>query len=322
MGKVLFASENGLERAENLRAVFEAYGGEKDFERGWESYVDAPRMGYTAAVVDTMPPFMRGKGDCKVVFIGHGITGGKLYGFDQPRGYVDERVRGQIDYAVCASTRTVEIAARQTGASIGHTVPLGMPRTDAIVGSSKGDGGTFLAGVERAYLYAPTFRDGYERAPMPEIDWRLVDLHLRDWEVLAVKRHYYTAGRLTPRGLRRVVEIPNDEPTTPYLIDCDVLLTDFSSIVLDAHVAGKPALLGVDGAAGYLKERGTYFSFPRMYAARWLTLDRNEDHMIHELRRAQDDGGWESELFGSFYADMCDGRSAERVAEFVAEIAG
>ena len=320
MGRVLFVSENALERAENLNAVYTAYGGDKEFSHGWEAYMRAPSLGCSAVVIDTMPPYMPGK-DMPVVFIGHGIPGGKLYGFDQPIKYVDERVRGQIDYAVCPSHMECAILARQTGVPIERVLPLGMPRTDALVGSSKGDGGTVLANYRRAYLYMPTFRSGYEEAPLPDIRWDVVDSMLGDGEVFAVKRHYFTVQPLVRERFKHVIELGNQEPSMPYLMDCDAVLTDFSSVSWDAFIAGKPVVMATDHAAGYLRHRGMYWDYPEGYAACWHDIEGSERAVLEMLRAAADRGlcGYERELRDKT-ADMCDGRSTERVCDLIASL--
>ena len=319
--KVLFVSENTLERAENLCAIFEAYQGIKRFRQGWDDYKDAPRLGYSAVVIDTMPPYMPNKGECKVVFIGHGIPGGKSYGFDMPIKYVDERVRGQIDYAICPSHKERRILASQTGVQYENVLPMGMPRTDILVGSRKGDGGTVLAKYKRAYLYLPTFRGGYEEAPLPTIDWQAVDELLTDDEVFLVKRHYFTGNPLVNVKCSHVIEADNQSATLPYVIDCDALLTDFSSVSWDAFLAGKPVVFGTDGAAGYLRHRGMYYEYPQGYCSRWLELENNERAMVDMLRQAAREGmdAREHELC-KLAADCCDGKSSERVAKFVADL--
>lgn len=315
---ILFCSEHAPNRAENLRAVFDAYCGPKTWGRGYSVINDAPQRGYAVAVTDTMMPWIPEKLSMPLVFVGHGITGGKSYAFDQPVEYLDRRSAGQVDFAVCASTHTRGIVARQLRIDVERVLPLGMPRTDGLVGKLKGDGGTVLPGAARSYLYAPTFRDGYERAPLPVIDWARLDSMMEDDELMVVKRHYYTEQPLLDGECRHIVESGNMEPSTPYLIDCDVLLTDFSSIVFDAYVAGKPAVLATDFSDGYLAERGMYFEYPGGYGSRHLDIQGNEAAMLATLRQAAAEGMDAHELaIRDYTADMCDGQSARRVAELI-----
>ena len=318
MGRVLFVSEHGLERAENLRAVWDAYDGEKEFERGIYHMRTAPQDGYSAVVCDSLPEYMADKGDCKSIVIGHGINGDKNYGLDEKRKGIDARALAQVDIAVNPSTKTVGIMARQFGIPEDRVKPLGMPRTDAYVWSRKGDGGTELAEHARAYLYAPTFRGPNDGEKLPRIDWGKLGSMLEDDEFVVVKRHYFQGQQIVRRQYPNIVEVGNGIGSVPYIIDCDVLLTDYSSILFDAYVAGKPSVLTVDDLASYLETRGTCFDFPAQYGSRWLKADGNEEELLGMLREAAENGMTGTELeCRDRVADMCDGHSTERVCELV-----
>ena len=315
---VLFTSDHSLLRAENLRAVWGACKLPKEFKQGTECMSSAEKEGYSAVVCDTLPRYIPGKRGCKSIVIGHGITGDKKYALDERRDGIDKRAFGQIDVAVNASTQTVGIVAAQFGIPEEKVAALGMPRTDSLVGKSKGDGGTFLSGYKRAYLYAPTYRSNDDGGHMPRIDWEKLDAMLDDDEIIVVKRHYFQDDPIVEGDVGRIAEVGPSEPSAPYLIDCDVVMTDYSSIVFDAYVAGKPSVLLVDDMDEYLKNRGMYLKYPKQYSSRWLVAEGNEDKLLAHLRgacvtgmRAADKGCL------SLVADMCDGHSAERVAEFI-----
>ena len=308
---VLFASENAFERAENIGAVYDAYDGEKAFERGWESY----RSGrYPVAVIDTMPPYMPDK-STTVVFVGHGLPCDKLYGFDQPAKYVDERVRGQIDYAVSPSSNpsVMSVIRGQTGAR--EVVPLGFARSDALVDADCTHDG-------RAYLYAPTFRGPNDGDRLPTIDWRKLDSLMADDERIVVKRHYFQREPITHGGFGHITEVEPERASTPYLIGCDVLVTDYSSIMFDAYVCGKPSVLTIDDMDEYMRKRGMYFDYPDWYGSRWLEADGNEVMLLEMMREAAANGITDVEARArDTVADMCDGHSCERIANFVKELA-
>lgn len=316
---VLFVSNHGLKRDENLRAVWDAYDGPKEFLLG-VSNVTAHR-GHPVVVCDTLMPHDPQK-DYISVNIGHGITGGKLYGLDEQRRGIDPRALAQTDYVISTGTAVRDIAAGSFGIPVERALPLGMPRTDWYVGRHKGDGGTLMAGYRRAYLYAPTFRGPNDGARLPSIDWSLIDRMLADDEVLVVKRHYFTRDGLVNRRCSHIVEVPHSEPSAGYLIDCDVLVTDYSSILFDAYVLGKPSVLLVDDADAYLQTRGMYFDYPTWYCSRSLRVERNEVEFLRTLRDAADDGMGEVErnCVGTV-ADMCDGGSSRRVADLIRSLA-
>ena len=317
-GRVLFTSEHDLSRAENLRAVWDAYDGDKDFTQGIWHMRYAPDNGYSAVVCDSLPAYMPDKGGCKSIVIGHGMTGDKLYALDEKRDGIDKRAFAQIDASVNASTKTVDIMVSQFGIPAERVHPLGMPRTDAYVGKAKGDGGTYMAKYRRAYFYAPTFRGPNDGDRLPRIDWAKVDRALEDDEIIVVKRHYFQREPIVTGDVERVVEIPPSEASAPYLIDCDVLLTDYSSIMFDGYVLGKPSVLAVDDMDAYLSTRGMYFDYPSQYSSRWLRAEGNEGRLLDTLREAASGGMTDTEReCADLVADMCDGRSCERVCDLI-----
>ena len=314
VGKVMFTSDHDLERAENLRAVYEAYNLPKEFVRDTRNMAFAARRGFAAVVVDTLPRTMHEKGDCKSIVIDHGIIG-KSYALDEPRGGIDTEAFKQIDAALCASTGTVDIVAGMFGLPTEKVHPLGFPRTDKYIGKRKGDGGTFMAKYKRAYLYAPTYRDfGW----LPCIDWAKLDALMDDDEILVAKRHYFQSEPLVTQDVEHIAEVLRTEATTPYLLDCDVVLSDYSGMIADAYVAGKPTVLTVDDMDEYLEKRGMYLDYPKQYGSRTIVAEGHEEELLEMLREAAENGMGEVEnAFRDTVADMCDGHAAERVCKLI-----
>lgn len=307
MGKVLFVSRRPLGRAENITAVYNAFDGEKEFfQELWKA--PDPRIfskKFSVIVTDEFVGYSPGKH----ILIPHGISGGKSYGLDQPHGYFKKEDAALIDWAVCTSKWTMELTAKQSGIPIEKVLPLGMPRTDQYFGKKKGDGGTFLA-EKRAYLFAPTFRNPYE-PPMPNINWKYLSRHLKDDEVLVVKPHMVSKPIL--RVTRdHIVEVSSEEPSAPYLIDCDVLITDYSTILFDAHILGKPVVL-FEKNKGFVRRRGMYLPYPDGYASRYAD---NEEALLRMIRKA-DVPGKEDRRCLEKCCSACDGHSTERVVDLI-----
>ena len=321
-GRVLFVSQNPMPRCENMAALFSAYGGEKEFRCGADSMRTAESEGFAAVVCDCLPARIEGKCRCVSINIGHGMTGGKFYGLDEKGApWLDPAAYAQTDWAIATSEAGIPIVARQLGMPENRVLAYGMPRTDAYFGKRKGDGGTALSG-KTAYLYAPTYRDPRIGGWLPRIDWGEVDNLLNDDEVLVAKRHYFTRGRLVDVDSQRIVEIPPDGPTAPYLIDCDVLLTDYSSVLFDAYVLGKPAVLTIDDMGAYLADRGMYHSYPMQYSKRWLIAEGHEQELVEMLREAARNGMGDTErACRRLTAGACDGRSTERICNLIADCA-
>ena len=312
MKPVLFASVKPLERAENIRAVYEAFDGPKEFVQtnGCRRHGAIRSGAYDLMVIDEFPSETPGK----CIMIWHAIQGGKYIGIDQPYPYYAEWQKDLMTCIVTSGHGAVPMFARCSGLPEERVLPLGMPRTDAYIGKRKGDGQTVLAD-KRAYLYVPTFRTN-EETPFPEIDWEWLDDQLTDDEMIAVKAHTMT-GSLGIGRYRHIIEIPSAEPSAPYLIDCDAVVTDYSSILFDGYLLGKPGVL-FEKRKGYTETRGMYLEYPEQYCSRYCT---DETGLLYHIRAAVACGLRDTERACiNLVADCCDGHATERVCELIRQL--
>ena len=315
----LFSSDRPLERAENLKAVWDAYDGPKEFMQYIPRACAALCERYSAFVVDCTPQRSATKGDVKTVFVSHGLPGDKLYGLDK-----SEHHRAgceQVDYAICTTEYTRMRYASELGLPPDRVVATGFPMHDRYHGARKGDGGTVLSAFRRAYLYAPTWR-AEGNPPLPRIDWAKLDAMMEGDEILVVKRHMCTRDPLVGVKLPRVKEYGNMLPSAPFVVDCDVLATDFSSILFDAYALGKPSVLVADGADAYCATAGMYEDYPSWYGSRAVEAEGNEGAFLAMLRDAFENGVGEAECAcAETVVGKVDGHAAGRVADLVRRLA-
>lgn len=308
---VLFASLRPYSRSENLQAIYHAYNGQKKWmekaDRNFESTVKSGI--YDVMVTDDFPQIA----PKKCIMVWHGIQGGKKIGLDQPgRPYYKPYMADNMNYIITPGHGTVKIYADCSGVPEENVLPLGMPRTDAYICKKKGDGNTTLQ-YKRAYLYVPTFRETSETR-MPDIDWAWIDSQLTDDELFVVKAHPVTR-RLRIGEYRHIIEVNGYEPSAPYLIDADVIVTDYSSIMFDGYLLGKPAVL-FEKKPGYTETRGMYLEYPDQYCSRYA---RNEEELLDYIRSATQLSQTEIDC-RDLVADMCDGHSCERICKLIDEI--
>ena len=316
---VLFASFRPLQRAENLRAIYEAYPGEKvhicTFDPNYRQEVLSGK--YDLMVIDEFPTVT----PCKCIMIWHGIQGGKYIGLDQPgHPFYKPEDKDLMTCIVSAGIGAIPMWVRCTGMSVFSIKPYGMPRTDQYIGKQKGDGHTPLA-EKRSYLFVPTFRDRGE-TPFPDIDWDYIDNHLTDDELIAVKVHPWSSyqgrdqatGALNASSRKHIITIPGTEPSTPYLYDADVIVTDYSSIMFDGYLLGKPAVL-FEKNPGYTESRGMYLQYPEQYCSRYAT---DEQGLIALMRDAYGNGLTPTEIScRDKVAEACDGNSCKRISRLI-----
>ncbi len=297
---VLFTSVRPLERAENLKSVYDAYDGDKEFvQRSDGKPIPGMNSGkYRLVVTDGTIEESPGK----YLWINHGMGAGKTVGLQHPT-YPFHR-SDLVTCAIASSEQMVPHIANVLGISESQVIPLGMPRTDAyfVKRKKKHD--------KKQYLYAPTFHGYRDWIP----DFNLIDYSLTDDEEFIVKPHMVT--KYLPVGERyHVVERSSDIPSTDSLVDADVLVTDFSSIMFDAMVLRKPIVLFAKDRYRYLETRGMYCTYPAMYSDCFCD---DETDLVQNLRQVQ----WtpHMEELRDYYAGACDGHSVERCIQLIKDM--
>ena len=309
---VLFATGLGkdLKRAENLQCLYDAYPGEKLFVHlnslAYRTALDSGKFGLL--IIDIFPT----EHPLPTIMIWHAIQGGKYIGLDEKHTYYSEYYANFIDRLIVAGGGGIEMFHRCTKVPRERIMDLGMPRTDRYKRKHKGSGNTGYVD-KRMYLYAPTFRNCTE-TPMPPVDWGWLDSKLTDDEVLVVKAHPY--GNVPDAYEMRHISIADKmKPSVDFLYDCDVLITDYSSIMFDAYLLKKPVVL-FEKLPGYTKTRGMYLDYPKGYCSRYAT---NEQELLEQIRSAKTLRTAEKRCL-AYVADACDGHSCERIIELIKEM--
>lgn len=249
--------------------------------------------------------------------IGHGLNGGKLYGVDQPYGKFNLKSCQLTDYYIATSEYGRQFAASAAKIPIENCLALGMPRTDKYIGKSKGDGNTILSHYKRVYLYLPTFRAKYNQKT-PRINYKYLNSLLEEDELFVVKRHMISNKKVLSNPFTNIYEVSNIEPTSPYLFDCDVIVTDFSSALFDGYFLNKPSVLVADEKDDYLLSRGMYMDYPFEYSSRAIAVENNEEKFVELLRDAAHHGMTDVEYkCKERTSGACDGQSSERIITLI-----
>lgn len=110
-------------------------------------------------------------------------------------------------------------------------------------------------------LYAPTWRN-YERTATGS--WRSVnyldeDTTLPDGYRLVFRGHSNTHS--SHRGHSSAIDATHYPDVTELYLACDVLVTDYSSMMFDFSITGKPMLFLAPDLERYKSEQGFYFDF-------------------------------------------------------------
>ena len=305
---VLFVTGLGrnLDRAENLKALYDAYNGEKKFVSSHDMCYSRELYSgkYGLIIVDIFPV----EHPVKTVLIWHAIQGGKYIGLDEKTTYYKRSYADCMDYIIVAGTGGIDMFNQCTGVSRERILDFGMPRTDRYFKRRKR-----RTDSKRTYLYAPTFRN-WRETPLPMIDWEWLDKQLTDDERLVIKSHPLGYDE-DPMRYKHIAVASKMAPSVDYLFDCDVLITDYSSIMFDAYLLKKPVVL-FEKNPGYVQTRGMYLKYPDEYCSRYA---RNEHELLEQIRSANRLRTAERKCI-EYVADACDGHSCERICRFIDEI--
>lgn len=233
-------------------------------------------------------------------------------GFDPRRMAAVIKESRRWDVLLAQNTYSERIL-RKAYAFLGRPIWVeGYPRDDALV---TGDSAAIrealgIAEGERVLLYAPTWRD--DRKEMvdfvdPEQLARQTD------SVVLVRGHSRTIDTGRDRAGARVIDVTGYPETSQLLLAADALITDYSSVMFDFSVTGKPMFFLVPDLEHYRGQlRGFYFDLaarapgPLVHTQDELTAALADED--HEKTYAQRYAAWRAQ-----FNARDDGHAAERV---------
>ncbi len=220
------------------------------------------------------------------------------------------------------------------GVAPGNVVITGDPRDDVLLAGDeatrRADARSRLETVvpdlppsSRVVLFAPTWRDGEADPTVPTADeWDAIVARLDQHDaVLLVRTHPLGRGSYADGPVRsdRIRLLGPDllRDVNPVLWAVDAVITDYSSIVFDFALVGRPVVFFAPDLTEYASMRGYYLPFEEFTDGRavttWVaTLDRLDDALAEgpdgpAHRHAR-------HLRQEFF-DILDGRAGERVLD-------
>jgi teichoic acid ribitol-phosphate primase len=185
------------------------------------------------------------------------------------------RIHSNYSVALVSSMSVAPHYAEAFGQPVSiFTSRIGIPRTDLFGDPERRSRAearvrsTYrLPPGKKVILYAPTFRgDRVHKARYADI-LDLAELHrvLGDDHVVLLKVHPFVrdALRIPPELAAFAIDASGDPDVNELMLVSDVLVTDYSSVIYEFALLGRPiAFLAPDDGA-YDEERGFYFDFRR-----------------------------------------------------------
>lgn len=336
--RVFFISIRSNDLIENNKAVFEQFKGKKRafshrrphsfLQRIWVKWNIYSSI---VIVTDDYLSYMRQitlRPEQKLVQLWHACGAFKKFGLDNVFADITREIKTHQQYdAVIVSSKGIrEIYARAFGIEVDKVAALGVPRTDALF-----DEKNILSEKELFYekypelqgkrliLYAPTFReDGTKRVDFePGIDWDMFSGELDNDTIMIIKNHPMAKNDLLNGMQYKNIMNMAEESTNRLLMVCDLLITDYSSVVFEAALLEKKLLLYCPDFDTY--QRDFYLHFPEdLYGE----MVGNQMDLLKRIKSSKDDNENTLALkaFKDKYLNSCDGHSSTRVANFLEQL--
>ena len=202
----------------------------------------------------------------------------------------------------------------------GEILETGYPRNDLLVSSGAGEvrdrvrAELGIPDGKRAVLYAPTFRDDAPFAREPDV--RELARGLGDDYFVLLRTHTLDAEGLSLGGDAPFEDVSRHPDNRELYLAADVLVTDYSSLMFDFAVTGKPILLFTPDLARYRDElRGFYFDLEAEGPGPLFDTVEELQAAIENLDAVS---GRHADAYARFVDRFChldDGHASERVVD-------
>jgi CDP-glycerol glycerophosphotransferase len=242
----------------------------------WRYYYEIARAGF---IVDNqgLPPVVVRRRGQRYVQTWHGSPF-KHMGFDEPRlARAPEKVKAGHQLAVnrwddfVVTSTWSEDVFRDAFRLKANTLRTGYPRNDRLVrGESEARRTELREQLDlptdrKILLYAPTFRR-YPKAlttgnpkNTPRLDFSAFEEALGDEWFVVVRVHYLDRISVRRRYLNVARNMSSYDDVTDLMVVADALLTDYSSVMFDFALTGKPMAFYTSDYELYTFMRGSYF---------------------------------------------------------------
>jgi CDP-glycerol glycerophosphotransferase len=276
----------------------------------------------------TLPRYFRKPADTSFLQTWHG-TPLKRIAFDIENPQFDDHrkhyasLRREVaawDFLVSPNAFSTEVF-RQAFRFDGPILETGYPRNDMLVGVDAAERRLEVRsrlGLDEdafAVLYAPTWRDAANPA-RPVLDLKEVAREVEGTVVL-LRAHQLDHFDL-PAGDGRVRDVSRYPEVGDLYLASDVLVTDYSSVMFDYAITGKPILFFTYDLSYYRDQlRGFYFDFEAEAPGPLLETPAE---VVAALQRIDAVTGESRHAYERFRAKFChldDGKASARVVETV-----
>jgi CDP-glycerol glycerophosphotransferase len=207
----------------------------------------------------------------------------------------------------------------------GKIIETGYPRNDRLTTATSADRQKIREsiGVHNpstiVVLYAPTWRD-YKRSATG--NWESVtfmdeDIELPEGFQMIYRGHTNTHAAHKTAVAGRAIDVTKYPDVADLYLAADILITDFSSVMFDFSVTGKPILFLAPDLERYRAERGFYFDFEAEAPGPILMSDQEVISALGKIDSISKKYADKYRAWQHRFNSLEDGRAAARVVENV-----
>lgn len=229
------------------------------------------------------------KKETRNIIFQHGMLALKRVGSDvrnADRAFVSTQ-KEKFDCAFIEGSQEIPILMRVWGQEEDVFYTTGLPRNDDLVGVTEEEIVQIKQRLglpldKKVILYSPTFRDASrDRSMELPMDLRKWERELGDEYVLLVTAHYEVAKLLDELPDNRFVYNAFGYPVLNDLMKAaDVMISDYSSIIFDYSILGRPVFGYCYDYEEYMRIRGAYVDIETVYCNGVL---RTEDALLKAI---------------------------------------
>lgn len=273
-------------------------------------------------------------GKTKIVQLWHACGCFKKFGLaasgknDSNSEFFELRAHGAYTNVIGSSTIVANTYSMSFGLEDDKALGIGVPRTDLFFNERKMD--RIKKSISQQYpalknkyivLYAPTFRGGPQERKHYKIpfDYELMT-GLPDDYHLVIKLHPIVdvnSIKVPEEYKDRVTLLKSSDDVNKWMIFCDLLVTDYSSIIFEYSLLNKPIVYFPYDIDKYYDERGFYYAYEK-YVYGDVALSSYE--LVKAIRSGCRNMRFYQENKKEFlleFMSACDGQVAEKLLKHV-----
>ena len=234
------------------------------------------------------------------------------------------KISEKTDYLIVTSKNIIGYYGEAFQMSKTKIKPLGLPRMDYYfenhdLNKLKNDfcDKYNVSNDKKIILYAPTFRDEekynnvFDFLDLDSFNWELGDEY-----VLALRLHpkikNFYSDDITSEG--KYVDVSNWESEQELMLISDILITDYSSIMIEYSILNKPTVFFTYDLDEYLaNERGFYYDFKTTVPG---PIVHTSEELVDVIKCGKFDKSKISEFVKTQF-DEIDGHSSERIVDYL-----